>query len=165
MIELIVLDVDGTLTDGKIYYSNTQDEIKAFNIKDGLMIKSWNTLGKKSAIITGRVSKIVERRAKELDITFVSQGIRDKKSELEKIVEELGISLNQVAVIGDDMNDFSMLKLVEKSFAPYDANNFIYDFVNYPLTKKGGEGAVAEMIEILLKENNLFDKFLELWQK
>jgi 3-deoxy-D-manno-octulosonate 8-phosphate phosphatase (KDO 8-P phosphatase) len=165
MIELIVLDVDGTLTDGKIYYSNSGDEIKSFNIKDGLMIKSWNNLGKKSAIITGRVSKIVERRAKELDVTFIRQGIRDKAGELKKIIEKLNISFENVAIIGDDMNDFSMLKLVEKSFAPYDASSFIYDFVTYPLNKKGGEGAVAEMIEILLKEENLYDKFLELWEK
>jgi 3-deoxy-D-manno-octulosonate 8-phosphate phosphatase (KDO 8-P phosphatase) len=165
MIELIVLDVDGTLTDGKIYYSNSGDEIKAFNIKDGLMVKSWNNLGKKSAIITGRVSKIVERRAKELDVTFVRQGIRDKANELKKIVDELNITFDNVAIIGDDMNDLSMLKLVKKSFAPYDASSFIYDFVNYPLNKKGGDGAVAEMIEILLKEENLYDKFLELWQK
>jgi len=165
MVELIVLDVDGTLTDGKIYYSNSGDEIKAFNIKDGLMIKSWNRLGKKSAIITGRVSKIVERRAKELDITIIRQGIKDKAKELKKIVNDFGITLAEVAVIGDDMNDFSMLKLVEKSFAPYNASTFVYDFVNYPLNKKGGEGAVAEMIEILLKEDNLYNEFLELWQK
>jgi 3-deoxy-D-manno-octulosonate 8-phosphate phosphatase (KDO 8-P phosphatase) len=165
MIELIVLDVDGTMTDGKIYYSNNGEELKAFNIKDGLMIKSWNALGKKSAIITGRVSKIVERRGKELDITFIRQGIRDKADELKKIVNELGISFENVAIIGDDMNDLSMLKLVEKSFAPYDASSFIYDFVNYPLNKKGGDGAVAEMIEILLKEENLYNEFLKLWQK
>jgi 3-deoxy-D-manno-octulosonate 8-phosphate phosphatase (KDO 8-P phosphatase) len=165
MIELIVLDVDGTLTDGKIYYSNSGDEIKSFSTKDGLMIKSWNALGKKSAIITGRVSKIVERRARELDISFIRQGIRDKAGELKKIVDELDISLDNVAIIGDDMNDLSMLRLVKKTFAPYDASTFIYDFVNYPLNKKGGDGAVAEMIEILLKEENLYDKFLELWQK
>jgi len=165
MIELIVIDVDGTLTDGKIYYSNSGEEIKAFNIKDGLMIKSWNTLGKKSAIITGRTSKIVERRAKELDIGFIRQGIKDKASELQTIIDELNISYDEVAIIGDDMNDFSMLKLVEKSFAPYDASSFIYEFVKYPLNKKGGEGAVAEMIEILLKEDNFYNEFLELWQK
>ena len=165
MIELIVIDVDGTLTDGKIYYSNSGEEIKAFNIKDGLMIKSWNDLGKKSAIITGRTSKIVERRAKELDIGFISQGIKNKAKELQTIIEELNISYDEVAIIGDDMNDFSMLKLVEKSFAPYDASSFIYDFVKYPLNKKGGEGAVAEMIEILLKEDNFYNEFLELWQK
>ncbi|WP_024791703.1 KdsC family phosphatase [Lebetimonas sp. JS138] len=165
MIELIVLDVDGTLTDGKIYYSESGDEIKLFNTKDGLMIKSWNALGKKSAIITGRVSKIVERRAKELDITIVRQGIRNKADELKRITNHFGITLDEVAVIGDDMNDFSMLKLVKRTFAPYDASSFIYEYVNYPLNKKGGEGAVAEMIEILLKEENLYNKFLELWQK
>jgi len=163
MIKLIVIDVDGTLTDGKIYYSNSGDEIKAFNIKDGLMIKSWNALGKKSAIITGRHSKIVEKRAKELDIEFIRQGIKNKAEELQKIMKELDISYDEVAIIGDDMNDFSMLKLVKKSFAPYDASSFIYDFVKYPLNKKGGEGAVAEMIEILLKEENLYNEFLKLW--
>ena len=163
MIELIVIDVDGTKTDGKIYYSNEGDEIKAFNIKDGLMIKSWNDLGKKSAIITGRVSKIVDRRAKELHITYVKQGIRNKAEMLKQIVDELGIDFSNVAVIGDDMNDLSMMKLVKKTFAPVDANPYIYDYVEYPLTKKGGEGAVAEMIEILLKEENLFNKFISLW--
>ena len=163
MIELIVIDVDGTLTDGKIYYTNSGDEIKAFNIKDGLMIKSWNTLGKKSAIITGRVSNIVDRRAKELGITFVKQGVRNKKQALDSIIEELGISYSEVAVIGDDMNDLCMLRLVKKSFAPYDANPYVYDFVNFPLKRNGGEGAVAEMIEAILKEEKLYEKFLALW--
>jgi len=165
MIELIVIDVDGTLTDGKIYYTNSGEEIKAFNIKDGLMIKSWNNLGKKSAIITGRTSNIVEKRAKELEIQFVRQGIRNKAYELKQIVNELGISLNEVAVIGDDMNDLSMMKLVKKSFAPSNSNPYIYNYVSHPLKNKGGEGAVAEMIEILLREENLFEKFLELWEK
>ena len=164
MIELIVIDVDGTLTDGKIYYSSEGEEIKAFNIKDGLMIKSWNTLGKKSAIITGRISKMVDRRAKELNITFVEQGIRKKSDKLKEICKKEGISLEEVAIIGDDLNDLSMMKLVKRTFAPFDANPYIYDYVSDPLTKKGGEGAVAEMIEILLKEENLYNKFLELWQ-
>jgi len=163
MIELIVIDVDGTLTDGKIYYSNEGDELKAFNIKDGLMIKSWNNLGKKSAIITGRVSKIVSKRAKELDISYVRQGVKNKAEVLKEIVNELNIDLSNVAVIGDDMNDLSMMRLVKKTFAPSDSNPFIYDYVMYPLIKKGGEGAVAEMITILLKEENMYNKFLELW--
>jgi len=163
MIELIVIDVDGTLTDGKIYYTNSGDEIKAFNIKDGLMLKSWNRLGRKSAIITGRESEIVLKRAKELDVTFIKQGVKNKKEVLDEIIKELDISYSEVAVIGDDMNDLSMLKLVKKSFAPYDANPYIYDYVNFPLKKNGGEGAVAEMIEVLLKEEKLYDKFLALW--
>ncbi len=165
MTELIVIDVDGTLTDGKIYYSDNNEEIKAFNIKDGLMIASWNRLGKKSAIITGRISSVVERRAKELNITYVEQGIKEKNKKLEEICEKEGINLSNVAVIGDDMNDYSMMKLVNKTFAPLDANAFIYDYVSTPLIKKGGDGAVAEMIERLLKEENLYEKFLELWVK
>ena len=165
MTELIVIDVDGTLTDGKIYYSDNNEEIKAFNIKDGLMIASWNRLGKKSAIITGRTSPVVEKRAKELKITYVKQGVKNKQAVLEEICEKEGIFLENTAVIGDDMNDYSMMKLVDKTFAPSDANAFIYDYVSNPLTKKGGEGAVAEMIEILLKEENLYKKFLDLWLK
>jgi len=163
MTELIVIDVDGTLTDGRIYYTNSGEEIKAFNVKDGLMIKSWNTLGRKSAIITGRNSKIVEKRAKELDITYIRQGVKNKAEVLEHIIDELGIELNNVAVIGDDFNDLSMMKLVNKTFAPIDANPFIYDYVKYPLTKKGGEGAVAEMIEFLMKQDNIYERFLALW--
>ena len=166
MIELIVVDVDGTLTDGKIYYSSNGEEIKSFNIKDGLMIASWNKLlNKKSAIITGRTSPMVQRRAKELGFTYIEQGIKNKQEKLEEICEKEGIFLENVAVIGDDMNDYSMMKLVKKTFAPFDANSFIYEYVSNPLTKKGGEGAVAEMIEILLKEENLYEKFLDLWVK
>ena len=122
-------------------------------------------LGKKSAIITGRVSNMVEKRAKELDITYIKQGIKNKKEALDEIIKDLNITYNEVAVIGDDMNDLSMIKAINKSFAPYDANPYIYDIVHYPLTKNGGNGAVGEMIEILLKEDKLFDKFLELWEK
>jgi len=163
MIELIVLDVDGTLTDGTIYYSNTGEEIKAFNVKDGLMIKSWNMLGKKSVIITGRTSSIVDKRAKELDISIVRQGIKDKKAELDGILKELGLTYANVAFIGDDMNDYTLLKRVKYSFCPYDASSLIQDLVKYRLHKSGGRGCVAEMIEILIKKEKLEDKFLELW--
>jgi len=165
MIELIVLDVDGTLSDGNIYYTNSGDEIKAFNIKDGLMIASWNKLGKKSAIITGRVSKIVEKRAKELGITYIIQGERNKAAALKDIAKKENLKMTEIAVIGDDLNDLSMMKLVEKTFAPSDANPYIYDYVSYPLTRKGGKGAVAEMIEIILKEENLYNRFLSLWEE
>ena len=163
MIELIVLDVDGTLTDGTIYYSNEGEEIKGFNIKDGLMIKSWNMLGKKSAIITGRTSNIVEKRAKELDITFIRQGIKDKKAELDKILKENKISYNSVAFIGDDMNDYKLLKRVKESYCPYDANPIIQDLVKHRLHTNGGKGCVAEMIEMILRQEKLEEDFMKLW--
>ncbi|NPA55296.1 MAG: HAD-IIIA family hydrolase [Epsilonproteobacteria bacterium] len=163
MIELIVLDVDGTMTDGKIYYSNELEEFKAFNVKDGLMIKSWNMMGKKTAIITGKSSKIVQKRAQELDIQIVRQGIKDKKQELDGILEELGFGYNQVAFIGDDMNDYTLLQRVSLSFCPFDANERIQDIVKYRLHKKGGEGCVAEMIEMIIKRDKLEGQFLQLW--
>ncbi|MCG3717059.1 3-deoxy-D-manno-octulosonate 8-phosphate phosphatase, partial [Aliarcobacter butzleri] len=98
MIELIVLDVDGTLTDGKITYSTNGEELKSFSVADGLAIASWTKdLGKKAAIITGRNSSITERRAKELHITHIYQGIENKQAVLENILKEENLSWNQVA--------------------------------------------------------------------
>ena len=166
MIELLVLDVDGTLTDGKIYYSNSGEEVKAFNIKDGLMVASWNKLlGKKSAIITGRTSKIVEKRAKELGIEFIYQGVKNKEEALKELVKELNLSFDEVAVIGDDLNDLAMMKLTKQTFAPADANPYVYEYVSTPLKKSGGNGAVAEMVEIILKENNLYKELIDKWEK
>ena len=105
MIQLIILDVDGTLTNGQIIYGNDGNEIKSFNVKDGLGIAAWIKLGKKVAIITGRQSKIVENRARELNITYIKQGISNKAEALKEILEESQIPLNEVAVIGDDLND------------------------------------------------------------
>ena len=111
MIELIVLDVDGTLTDGKITYSTSGEETKSFDVADGLAIAVWTRkFGKKAAIITGRNSSIVERRANELQITHLHQGIKNKQEILEEILKKEGLSWHQVAAIGDDLNDYNMLK-------------------------------------------------------
>ena len=120
MIQLIILDVDGTLTNGQIIYGNDGNETKSFNVKDGLGIAAWIKLGKKVAIITGRQSKIVENRARELNITYIKQGISNKAEALKENLEESQISLNEVAVIGDELNDLSMFKMVHYSFAPED---------------------------------------------
>ncbi|MGK0256052.1 MAG: 3-deoxy-D-manno-octulosonate 8-phosphate phosphatase (KDO 8-P phosphatase) [Arcobacteraceae bacterium] len=130
MIELIVLDVDGTLTDGKIIYTSTGDEIKNFDVKDGLAIASWTKkLNKKVAIITGRRSELVARRAKELGITHLYQGVDNKDEILEQILEEENLTWDQTAGIGDDLNDFRMLKKVAISFAVGDAVDDIKTFV------------------------------------
>ncbi|NOQ29956.1 MAG: HAD-IIIA family hydrolase [Helicobacteraceae bacterium] len=164
MIELIVLDVDGCLSNGQITYSEDEVEIKSFNVKDGLAIRSWGRLGKKIAIITGRESKIVERRAGELKVDFIHQGISDKATLLNNIVDELGITMQNVAAIGDDMNDYKMLKSVGLSFTPNDGSKHIKEIVNTVLETKGGDGAVREMIELLLKRDNLEEEFLDLWR-
>lgn len=162
-IELIVLDVDGTMTDSRITYSENGDEIKSFNVKDGLAIASWRKLGKQVAIITGRTSKIVARRAQELHIEYFYQGIHNKKEVLESLLVKLDLTMDNVAAIGDDLNDLSMLKAVNMSFVPRDSSTYVDKMATVILTKKGGDGAVREMIEYLIKKQGLEEKYLELW--
>jgi len=163
MIELIVLDVDGTLTDGKIIYTSIGDELKNFDVKDGLAIASWTKkLNKKVAIITGRKSKLVENRAKELGITHLFQGVDNKDEILENILNEENLTWEQTAGIGDDLNDFKMLKKVGLSFAVADAVPDIKLLCDITCNKNGGDGAVREMIEYILKHDKQ-KELKELW--
>jgi 3-deoxy-D-manno-octulosonate 8-phosphate phosphatase (KDO 8-P phosphatase) len=162
-IELIVLDVDGTMTNSHITYSENGDEIKSFNVKDGLAIASWRKLGKQVAIITGRTSKIVAKRADELHIEHYYQGIHNKKEVLEDLLEKLDLKMENVASIGDDLNDMQMLKASKISFVPRDASAYVDKIATVVLSKKGGDGAVREMIEYLIKKEGLEEKYLELW--
>ncbi|WP_456402796.1 KdsC family phosphatase [Hydrogenimonas sp.] len=163
MIKLIVLDVDGCMTDGRIIYTAAGDEIKAFNVKDGFAIVNWVAMGRYAAIITGRSSKIVERRAKELGITHFYQGVKDKLARLERLCEELGISLDEVAVIGDDLNDYRMLEACGHSFVPADAMHHVARIADTVLSRKGGDAAVREMIELLILREGLEEEYLSRW--
>ena len=163
MIKLIVLDVDGCMTDGKIIFDANGIESKSFNVKDGLGITTWRKINGKVAIITGRNSSIVEKRAQELGIDFLFQGIKNKKETLEKIVAKLDIGMEEVAAIGDDLNDLSMLKTVGKSFTPANGMEIIKRNVDVVLTKSGGEGAVREMIDIIVEKNGLSEEFYKVW--
>jgi len=155
MIELIVLDVDGTLTDGKIIYTSTGDEIKNFDVKDGLAIASWTKkLNKKVAIITGRKSKLVENRAKELGVTHLFQGVDNKDEILQNILDEENLTWDQTAGLGDDLNDLKMLNKVGISFAVADAVDDIKEICGVVCSKKGGYGAAREMIEYILKHDD-----------
>ena len=164
MIELIVLDVDGTLTNGQITYDSNGVETKSFDVADGLAIAVWTKkFGKKAAIITGRNSTIVEKRAKELGITHLYQGITDKQKVLNDILKEEEITFSQVAAIGDDLNDFNMLKKAGLSFAPANATSYIKDIVNVTCKNSGGSGAVREMLEYIFKEDGLEEDFINAW--
>lgn len=163
-IELIVLDVDGTMTDSHITYSENGDEIKSFNVKDGLAISSWRQMGKQVAIITGRSSEIVARRAKELRIEHFYQGIHNKKEVLESLLEKLDLTMENVAAIGDDLNDLQMLKAAKMSFVPRDASAYVDKVATVVLSKRGGDGAVREMIEHLIIKEGLEKQYLELWE-
>ena len=163
MIKLIVLDVDGCLTDGGLIYSADSVESKVFNVKDGLGIGTWVKLGNRVAIITGRNSTIVEKRAKELGIQHIFQGIKDKDRVLKELVSSLNIDFENVGAIGDDLNDFNMLQLVGKSFTPKNGVREIKSIVDTVLSYNGGDGAVREMIDQLVDSNNQREKFMAIW--
>lgn len=155
MIKLIVLDVDGTLTNGKIIYDNNGLESKQFDVKDGLAIASWTKrLNMSCAIITGRQSQIVTTRAKELGIQYLYQNIDNKQDKIENILDKLDIRWDNVACIGDDLNDYGMLKKAKLSFCPNDAIDDIKNIVNIVCSNDGGSGAVRQMIEYILKYND-----------
>ncbi len=158
-----MLDVDGCMSDGKIIYHFDGSETKNFNVKDGLAISSWIKMGLNAAIITGRDSKIVEKRATELGIKYLFQGIKDKQSVLKELIDSLGLKYYEVAAIGDDLNDFKMLRSVGRSFTPKDGVKEIREIVDTTLTHNGGDGAVREMIDTLVDENDLREQFMALW--
>jgi 3-deoxy-D-manno-octulosonate 8-phosphate phosphatase (KDO 8-P phosphatase) len=147
------MDVDGTLTDGKIYISNSGDEMKSFNIKDGYAIKEiLPRLNIIPVIITGRKSKIVEIRAKELNIIEVYQGVENKLGILEYLKEKYKISDNEIAFIGDDFNDVDLFNRCYLTACPADATRAIKDISKIVLATKGGEGAVQEFILRIYEE-------------
>ena len=165
MIKLIVLDVDGCLSDGGLIYSADGIESKKFNVKDGLGIATWIKMGNAAAIITGRESQIVKRRADELGIKHLYQGVHDKQAVLSELMESLGLKSYEVGAIGDDLNDFTMLQKVGRSFTPKNGVKEIRELVQTTLSHSGGDGAVREMIDILVDENDQKDKFLSVWIK
>ncbi|MCX4353239.1 MAG: HAD-IIIA family hydrolase [Lachnospiraceae bacterium] len=153
-IKLLAMDVDGTLTDGKIYMANDGELMKAFDIKDGCAIHDiLPQYGIKTAVITGRVSKIVENRAKELKIDYVFQGIKDKVSVLKTICGELGCDFAQTAYIGDDIIDIEVMKVCGVSGCPADAAKEVREICDFVAEKCGGNGAVREFSEWIV--NNM----------
>ena len=149
-IRLLVLDVDGCLTDGSIMLDSEGRETKRFNIKDGLGLAAWQKLGYHAAIITGRSSGSLEARARELGITRLYQGVRDKAAALTELLDDLGLDPSQAAAMGDDWNDLPMLTRVGLSACPADASHAVRDRVAFVSTKPGGTGAVRELIEHIL---------------
>ncbi len=164
MIKLLVLDVDGCLTNGNITYTTDGAEIKSFSVKDGFGIECWHRLGRKSAIITGRDSTITTKRAKELGITHLYQGVRDKGVILKEIMEKESITKDEIAAIGDDLNDLKMFAFAGVTFAPNDANEKLKECATIKLSKNGGDGVVREMIEYILKSEGEIESFYNLWR-
>ena len=152
MIKLFVMDVDGTLTDGKIYIGANGEVMKAFDIKDGYAIAHiLPKSGIVSVIITGRESAIVSARAKELKISELYQGVQDKLEKLKEIAEKFGASVDEIAYIGDDVNDLPCIEYCELTACPSDAIDDVKKKVKYICSHEAGRGAVREWIDYLLK--------------
>ena len=160
-IKFLVLDVDGTLTDGKIYVDDKDTSFKAFNVKDGFALVNWLKLGGEVAILTGKKSNIVERRAKELGIKYIIQGSKNKKQDLKNLLKELNITFENVAYMGDDLNDLGVMKSVGFSACPKDSVQEVLEITNFISSKNGGDGAVREFLEHIMKKNGMWKKILE----
>ena len=149
-IRLLVMDVDGVMTDGKVTYTSDGQELKSFNIKDGVGIKRVQALGIETAIITGRTSPMVERRALELGITHLIQGRADKLTALSVLLSEANLGPNQVAYIGDDLPDLTAIEAVKLGACPADAANEVQSKANWVSTRAGGDGCVRELCDLLV---------------
>ncbi len=157
-IELLLLDVDGVLTDGSIVYTDAGAEIKRFHVRDGSGLKLWHISGKRSAIVSGRSSKAVERRAAELGIAPVLQGRHEKLPAFEAILAETGLRPEQVCAIGDDLPDLPVLKRVGLAIAVADACPELRAIAHYVTAVPGGHGAVRDAIEWLLRLRGVWDE-------
>ena len=151
-IKMLVMDVDGTMTDGNIYMSASGEAFKAFNIKDGYSIYTLYKYGITPVIITGRESQIVARRAEELKISEVHQGVHDKLAMLHEVMEKHHVTIDEVAYIGDDYNDMDCMKICCYVCFPSDADSDIKPYVHYVCKSKAGEGAIREFVKVLLKQ-------------
>ena len=161
MIKLVLLDVDGTLTDGGIYRGNNGEELKRFNVKDGYAIVNAQKLGIAFGIITGRKSELVEIRSNELKIKYLYQGISEKTVILEEIMQKTGLEKEEIAYMGDDLNDILIMKQSGLTGAPKDAADEVIQIVDFVSEKNGGSGAVREFVEYILKKDGKWETFLK----
>ena len=160
-IKLVIFDNDGVLTDGKIVYDDKKIESKNFSAKDGLGIRLLQKAGINIAVITGRTSHILEKRCDDLQITHLYQKIRNKLKKTEELLAEMDLAWENVAYLGDDWNDYPVMKRCGISAVPADAFNSYKEKADLVLQRKGGEGAVREFIEIILKEQGIFEQTVE----
>lgn len=159
-IKLIVLDVDGTLTDGGIYYDSQGNEMKRFDVKDGLGIKVGIAAGLEFAVITGRESPMVERRVKELGIQHLLSGVQMKLPALKQLLVELQLCPDEVCYIGDDLNDLECMEYVGIASCPADAAEEIKSASHFIADRNGGCGAVRACVESILHHNNQWDSLV-----
>jgi len=160
-VKLLILDVDGVLTDGRIVWTSSAEEVKFFNVVDGVGIVLAQRAGLKVAIISARKSKVTEIRAKELKITDCYQIVENKLITYEELIDKYKLADEEVAYIGDDLHDIPVLRRVGFAVATANAQDEAKEVAHYVTEKEGGKGAVREVINVILKAKGLWDKAVE----
>ena len=163
-INIVFLDVDGTLTDGKVFYDSCGNEMKAFDIKDGLIISAMVKMGYLFVIVTGRKSEIVKKRMEELGIKEIYQEISKKKQFISEYLKRNDLHYAAYAYIGDDLNDISAMKNALFKGCPADACEMVIEISDYVSKKNGGTGAVRDILEELIKKNNDWGNYVRLFE-
>ncbi len=153
-IKLLVCDIDGVFSDGRIYLGNQGEELKAFNTKDGFGMKALVDNGVTTAVITGRNSTIVETRMKALNVSFIVQGKEDKLPALKEIAKQLNLSHHEIAYIGDDAPDIPCIEYVGLGVAVNDAHPLVVQSADFTTFLKGGMGAVRELCDLIMQSQN-----------
>ncbi len=164
-IKLLLLDVDGVLTDGKIIYTESGQEIKEFNAKDGLGIRLLMDCGIKVGIITARKSNALTQRCKNLGIELLFDGIEDKVKAFNMILKKTGVSAAQTAFAGDDLLDLGVMKLCGLSISPADAHPYIRNYSDIVTRQKGGQGAVREICDEILQAQGKLESIINRYLK
>lgn len=162
-IKLVVMDVDGTMTDGRIYFGPAGEAFKAFSVKDGMGIALLHKAGLKTGIITGRTSEIVAQRAAELKMYKVFQGVADKRESLQQMRDELGLSNEEIAYIGDDLNDLPLMLQVGLACCTADARPEVREICHVISDYEGGNGAVRDIAELILKAQDKWQPLVDLF--
>lgn len=156
-IKLLVCDIDGVFSDGRIYLGNDGEELKAFHTKDGFGIKALGASGVKVAVITGRKSAIVKNRMEALNVAHIIQGQEDKLPALTSLINELNLTFDDVGYIGDDLPDLACIKAVGLGVSVADAHPRVLNAANYKTFTLGGFGAVREVCDLIMQSQNTLD--------
>lgn len=160
-IKLLIMDVDGVLTDGGIVVHSDGTESKRFHVMDGHRVKMWQRAGLETAIISGRETACTSIRAEQLGITHVVQGALKKLPAFEELLHQLGLTASEVACVGDDLMDIPLVKRAGLGVAVANAAEELKHVANYITTRPGGQGAVAEVIESILKKSQRWEPLME----
>ncbi len=150
-IRLLVLDVDGVLTDGRLYFTARGEEMKCFHVRDGAGIVRLLRAGVQVAVISGRSSRAVERRMSELGVTWVRQGIEDKQAALRELLDILGLTVQSVACMGDDLADLPLFEVARLALTVADAHPSVRSRAHFITQASGGQGAVREVCDLIME--------------